>query len=342
MEVETASIRYRKESLEVLDQRLLPLAEKWLQVEGVDHLVELIRGLAIRGAPAIGLVAITMIAKLAREGASELSLKEASEKLRGSRPTAVNLMNYLNELNQIIETSGSMVGEVTSLTQRIIEEDEKLCHSIAYEGVKLIEEGDGILTHCNTGCLATAGVGTALGIIYQAVNEGLDIHVYVGETRPLLQGSRITAWELQKKNIPFTLIVDSCAPYLMRKGLVKKVIVGADRIARNGDFANKIGTYALAVSAKHHNIPFYVAAPTTSVDLDCDSGNKITVEERPAGEILKPAYSSAGGIGSFEGEVYNPGFDVTPVELVTGMVFERGYLSAAQLKGQQLPLFVEG
>jgi len=209
--------------------------------------------------------------------------------------------------------SPGSVHSIVAGAEAIFDEDVALCHAMAERGAALIQDGDSVLTHCNSGGLATAGIGTALGVIRKAHEQGKRIHVYVDETRPLLQGARLTAWELSKVGIPFTLICDNMAGFLMSQGKVNKIFVGADRIAANGDFANKIGTYGLAVLARHHQVPFYTVAPSTTLDLNCKSGKEIPIEQRPADEV-RAGKSPAGCL------VWNPAFDVTPRELITGVV----------------------
>lgn len=210
----------------------------------------------------------------------------------------------------------------------IFQEDVELCERIARNGVSVIRQNDGILTHCNTGSLATAGRGTAFGVFHLAHEQGLGVHVYVDETRPLLQGGRLTAWECRKRGIPHTLIADNMAAWEMKQGRVQKVIVGADRIAMNGDFANKIGTYGLAILCKHHGIPFYVAAPRTTLDPACGSGERIPIEQRAPSEVLGVSGAFGKIIWAPEGtQVDNPAFDVTPSELVTGWILDTGLYS---------------
>jgi methylthioribose-1-phosphate isomerase len=233
---------------------------------------------------------------------------EAAE-LRAARPTAVNLMAAVDRMT----ASKDPVREA----ERIFEEDVALCEAMARHGSPLIDDGDDVLTHCNAGALATAGIGTALGVIRRAYEEGKKIHVWVDETRPLLQGARLTAWELGKLGIPHTLITDNMAGHVMSQGRVRKIFTGADRIARNGDAANKIGTYGLAVIAKHHRVPFYIVAPYTTVDERCATGADIPIETRDDDEVR-------GATGPAGCRVYNPAFDVTPRELITKLILDTG------------------
>jgi methylthioribose-1-phosphate isomerase len=321
------SIRYQAGELHVLDQRRLPAEEHWHTCKDIDDLVGLIRGLAIRGAPLIGIAAVIWIAHLADQRSDAVTLTSAIRTLREARPTAVNLMNYLDRLQQSIDR-GDDNGRIVDQAIAIFEEDVALCDAMSNHGAALIKSGDRVLTHCNTGSLATAGVGTALGAITRAHQQGKAIRVWVDETRPLLQGGRLTAWELGRTGVPYTLICDSMAAGLMAKGEVDCIMVGADRIAVNGDFANKIGTYSLAVLAKHHDVPFYVVAPQTTVDQQCAGGDLIPIEQRDPDEVR-------GVDGAFgqcrwapeQAPVYNPAFDITPAGLVTGWVLDTGVYS---------------
>ncbi len=314
----------KQAELKILDQTLLPFEEKWLTVTTLGQMIEIIQSLRVRGAPLIGVAASLMLAKLAIENNPVEVLQQAATTLYQSRPTAVNLMICIDRMREVLNLSFSVENAVTQAVQ-IFNEDVQLCDQIAEHGAALIQDGDQILTHCNTGGLATAGVGTSLGIIAKAFQQGKKIHVYVDETRPLLQGGRLTTWELQKLKIPFTLITDNMAAHLMSLGQITKAFVGSDRIAVNGDFANKIGTYSVAVNCYYHQIPFYVAAPYTTVDSNCASGDKIPIEQRKSSEVL----GVEGYFGSVkwalpETKVYNPSFDVTPAKLVTGWILDRG------------------
>lgn len=328
-------LRYENGSLAILDQSALPQAEIWLVCDSPETMVGFIRGLKIRGAPAIGVAAALALAAYAERTASLTAIREAAKMLRDARPTAVNLMHAIDRLLQQLPQG---VDALVHAAEELFDEDVALSNGMAHYGVPLIEDGDGILTHCNTGALVSAGHGTALGVIRAAHEQGKRLHVYVDETRPLLQGGRLTAWELERLGIPYTLICDNMAASLMRLEKIQKVFVGADRIAANGDFANKIGTYSVAVLAHHHRIPFYPVAPRTTVDRACPDGAYIPIEERQADEVR-------GVIGYFgkvtwspeQSPVYNPAFDVTPVELVTGLVLDTGYYSRQQLQEGILP-----
>ena len=275
----STALRYIDGTIQVLDQRRLPQEEHWHQCRDEHELVELIRGLAIRGAPLIGIAAALWVGHAAQRGDSVQQLLQTIALLRSSRPTAVNLMNYLDRLQGRIE-SGITGAGLAAEAEAIFEQDVALCVAMAEHGAALVERGDRILTHCNTGGLATAGVGTAIGVITTAHRQGKQIQVWVDETRPLLQGARLTAWEMEQAGVPYRLICDGMAAGLMAAGEVDRIFVGADRIAVNGDFANKVGTYSLAVLAYYHHVPFYVVAPHTTVDTACASGDGIPIEQR--------------------------------------------------------------
>lgn len=325
----------QKSQLQVLDQQRLPLEEIWIDINHVQQMVEVIRSLQVRGAPLIGIAASMALAQSALQGASPERLQKESENLIEARPTAVNLMNNICHLQKYLSLDkNSFVDKALQLAQ----EDISLCQKMAEHGAHLIQDGDNILTHCNTGALATVGIGTALGVIRKAHESGKKIHVYVDETRPLLQGARLTTWELKKLKIPHTLICDNMAASLMAAGKIQKVFVGCDRIAANGDFANKIGTYSLAVNCHFHKVPFYVVGPQTTVDPECRSGAEIPIENRVDSEllgahVLLPQHSSQKLQWTPEGtKVYNPAFDVTPAALVTGWILDRGHFSKSNIK----------
>ncbi len=325
--LQTTSLRVADNRLWILDQQALPARSDWLAVDSVDELVACIQALKVRGAPLIGLSASLLLALLAEQGMGRKALEQGLETLRASRPTAVNLMNNLDRMRLALaaeEYRAALVREALAL----VEEDRQLCERIACAGSELVTPGSRLLTHCNTGGLATAGVGTALGVITHAWRQGKVKQVWVDETRPLLQGGRLTAWELGELGVPYRLICDSMAASLMAKGEVDAVWVGADRIATNGDVANKIGTYGLAVLARWHRIPFYVAAPRTTLDPDCPNGDAIPVEQRAADEVT----GAAGSFGAVrwapeQAAVYNPAFDVTPAELISGWVLDSGVVT---------------
>jgi len=325
MNLECLSLKYDGHKLTILDQTLLPFEEKWIEVQDADHMFEIIKSLRVRGAPLIGVSAALALAQLSKGIRRADQFIETALYLRKSRPTAVNLMYAVDKLIGIAKNKYS--AEIIEKTAvQLFHEDVELCEKMGTYGATLINHGDTIITHCNTGGLATVGIGTALGVINKAHNQGKNIHVYVDETRPLLQGGRLTTWELDKIGAPYNLICDNMAGFIMKTQKVDKVILGSDRIALNGDFANKIGTYSLAVLAKHHGVDFYVAAPLTTVDFDCPSGDQIPIEQRRPFELK--------GVKGHHGEVQwaksegvssmNPAFDVTPAELVTGWITDVG------------------
>ncbi|MBV8873271.1 MAG: S-methyl-5-thioribose-1-phosphate isomerase [Metakosakonia sp.] len=331
--LQTTSLRVVDNQLFILDQQALPQEKRWLPADSVALLVEHIHALRVRGAPLIGLSASLLLALLAENGANRDVLAQSLETLRASRPTAVNLMNNLDRMKQAL-THEDFVPALVTEALRLIAEDKALCDSIAQAGSRLVKPGSRLLTHCNTGGLATAGVGTALGVIALAHQQGKVANVWVDETRPLLQGGRLTAWELGELGVPYQLITDSMAASLMAKGQVDAIWVGADRIAANGDVANKIGTYSLAVLAKFHAIPFYVAAPQTTLDPNCPNGEAIPIEQRAASEVT----GVAGSFGAVQwapenARVYNPAFDVTPAALISGWVLDSGVVTPEQVSG---------
>lgn len=328
---QTTSLQVRNNQLWILDQQALPQQKNWLPAHSVAQLVEHIHALRVRGAPLIGLSASLLLALLAEQGETREQLAQSLETLRAARPTAVNLMNNLDRMKQAL-AQPEMVASLVEEALRLVHEDKQLCDCIAEAGSSLVKPGSQLLTHCNTGGLATAGVGTALGVIARAHQEGKVRNVWVDETRPLLQGGRLTAWELGELGVPYQLITDSMAASLMAAGRVDAVWVGADRIAANGDVANKIGTYSLAVLAHYHSIPFYVAAPHTTLDRLCPTGDAIPIEQRAASEVT----GVSGSFGSVqwapvEAQVYNPAFDVTPAALISGWVLDTGVIVPAQV-----------
>jgi methylthioribose-1-phosphate isomerase len=319
----------------LLDQRRLPQEESELVCRCPADVATAIRGLAVRGAPAIGVAAALGIAQgvhLSQAEGEELrtEFERACAELAGTRPTAVNLSWAVDRMrrrfNEIAGGSGRELRQALLAEALAIQtEDLEACRRMGDLGAGLIPMRARLLTHCNAGALATAGYGTALGVIRSAARDGKVAVVFAGETRPVLQGARLTAWELQKDGIPTTLIADNMAGHLMAIGEIDAVIVGADRIAANGDVANKIGTYTLAVLAKENGIPFYVAAPTSTIDLGTESGKRIPIEERPPQEVTHHAGQRLApeGVG-----VRNPAFDVTPHRYVTAIVCERGIARA--------------
>ena len=328
--LDSMALRFDGERLEVLDQRLLPDEERWVAANDPPVMAAHIRCLAVRGAPLIGVAAALSLGLFARVASSDEAWRAAASHLREARPTAVNLMNAVDRVTAAFDRDGR-VG-ATREAFALFDEDVALCESMAEHGSALVRDGEGVLTHCNAGGLATVGVGTALGVIVRAWQKGKRIHVFADETRPLLQGARLTAWELARAGVPHTLITDSMASILMRDQRIQRVFVGADRVARNGDFANKVGTYGVAVSARAHGVEFHPVAPFTTVDVKALSGRDIPIEERSAEEVR----GVAGSFGAVrwaprEVSVFNPSFDVTPVALVTSLVLDRGVFTRKQL-----------
>lgn len=323
---ESLAIRWRNDHLELLDQRVLPHREEWLSCRSAEDAADAIRHMVVRGAPAIGITAaygLALAARAADDAADPETLAPALSVLAASRPTAVNLFWALDRMKRLIERdSGAPLAEcLLAEAHAIHEEDLRLNRTLARHGAALLPEPARVYTHCNTGSLATGGHGTALGVLRTAFEDGALERVYAGETRPWLQGSRLTTWELMREGIPVTLVTDSCAAELMRRGQVNAVVVGADRVTANGDLANKIGTYSLAVLARHHQLPFIVAAPCSTLDLSLPDGSHIEIEEREATEIRDFRGTPLAPAGC---EVFNPAFDVTPAELVTALVTEKG------------------
>jgi methylthioribose-1-phosphate isomerase len=312
----------RKDEVRLLDQRLLPSEETWIALTSADEVADAIRTLAVRGAPAIGVAAAYGLAVEARRGASPERMRAAAELLSRARPTAVNLEWAVRRMSRKI---GEPALAVLAEAHAIRDEDEASCRRIGALGAPLLPPQARVLTHCNAGALATAAYGTALGIVRAAREAGRLEHVFADETRPFFQGARLTAWELQRDGIPVTILTDGMAGWLMARGEISCVVVGADRIAANGDVANKIGTYGLAVLARHHDIPFYVAAPWSTFDPSISTGAGIPIEERGSEEVVR----IFGKLVAPEGvPARYPAFDVTPAGLVTAIVTERGVLRA--------------
>jgi methylthioribose-1-phosphate isomerase len=318
-------------AVRIIDQRALPEAEITRDLESAEAVAEAIRQLQVRGAPligiaaAMGLVAATRNLRAAPRDVFLASVAQLSTLLAAARPTAVNLRWALDRMQRTAQAS---TGDGPALWERlhaeataIWEEDRAMCRRIGEHGVPLLADGANVLTHCNTGALATGGIGTALAPIYLTHEQGRRVHVYVDETRPLLQGSRLTAWELSHAGVPCTLITDGMAASLMRQAKIDLVLVGADRICANGDFANKIGTYGLAVLARHHGVPFYCAAPWSTVDAGLADGELIPIEQRAAEEVTTVAGRPTAPAGV---AALNPAFDVTPARYVTGFITDRG------------------
>lgn len=325
-------IYWRDDRIFIIDQTKLPFCYQLLTITTPEELVAAIKQLSIRGAPALGIAAafgITLGLKDYRTASyNEFSLRFAqlSELFLHSRPTAVNIRWSIERLDKIVKTSTASPPEtiwnkLLHEAQTIQAEDLFLSRLLAENGLALIPAKAKLMTHCNTGGLATGGYGTALGIIFRAHQQGYDLHVYVNETRPLLQGARLTAWELKQWGIPFTLITDNMAAYVMQTVGIDAVLVGADRIARNGDTANKIGTYALAIQAAYHRVPFYVVAPFSSVDLTTADGRAIEIEQRAPTEVTRVMTNP---IVPDDYPALSPAFDVTPAKLISAIITEKG------------------
>ena len=343
MNLNIIPVEWSDEGVRMLDQRLLPTEEKWLVLRTYDDVAKGIKDMVVRGAPAIGVSAAYGVALGAKQFVGtnlddlEDELDYICDVLGKTRPTAVNLFWAIDRMKRTFQKAKSEGKSVTEI-QQILIDDAKAIHTediesqrlIAKFGGELIEDNSTVLTHCNAGALATGGVwGTALGVIRGAVDQGKNISVIADETRPYLQGARLTAWELMKDDIPVTLITDNMSGHIMKKGDVHAVVVGSDRIAANGDVANKIGTYMVAVLAKRHGIPFYVAAPLSTVDLDCPTGEQIPIEERGIREITHVQDIQLAPDNTV---VSNYAFDVTPNDLVTAIITEKGVARAPYLE----------
>jgi methylthioribose-1-phosphate isomerase len=320
----------------MIDQRALPTVEAWVELRTADEVAQAIRAMVVRGAPAIGIAAAYGIALAATSAIGAPSaevdrrIDDACRTLAAARPTAVNLGWAVERMRRVTAEArargmddAALAARLEDEARRIDREDLEACRTMGQHGAELVPREATVLTHCNAGGLATAGYGTALGVVRAAIEHGKRVRVLADETRPFLQGSRLTAWELVRDGIDTTLIADASAGALMRAGEVDLVIVGADRIAANGDAANKIGTYSLAVLARAHGIPFYVAAPTSTIDPACADGGRIPIEERDPHEILEIQGARVAPTGA---RARNPAFDVTPAELITAIVTERGIL----------------
>jgi methylthioribose-1-phosphate isomerase len=327
------TIQWRKDGIRILDQRLLPTAERYVTLKSPAEVVEAIKGLAIRGAPAIGVAAAMGTALGARHVKAKTRGEFLSELdviislMASARPTARNLFWALDRMKRRALNQEGGPDDITRALEAealaIFEEDIRTNEAIGRRGKLLLSDGDTVLTHCNAGALATAGYGTALGVIRAAVSSGTRIKVIASETRPLLQGSRLTVWELMADGIDVTLITDNMAGYCFKEGLIDKVITGADRIAANGDTANKIGTYTLSVLAKEHRIPFYIAAPCSTIDIETMTGADIPIEERAPDEVRTFMGVQSAPPGT---PVKNPAFDVTPAANIWAIITERGLI----------------
>jgi methylthioribose-1-phosphate isomerase len=322
------TIAYRDGAVVMLDQRLLPHEERYNEYRSAAGVAEAIRTMVIRGAPAIGVAAAygMALAAFAANGDRD-SIRAAGERLAATRPTAVNLFWAIRRMLDVLDEPGpagpALAARLLAEARAVQAEDLALCRSIGAHGAALVPDGARVLTHCNAGALATAGHGTALGVIRSAVEAGKRVRVIADETRPFLQGARLTAWELQRDGIDVTVIADVAAASLLARGEVDLVVVGADRVAANGDVANKIGTLGVALAARHGGVPFYVAAPWSTVDLETPSGDGIPIEERPAEEVTHVLGRRVVPEGV---PVRNPAFDVTPGDLVTALITDRGVL----------------
>lgn len=319
---------FENEKLQILDQVKLPFVTEFIVTDDYNIIAEAIENLSVRGAPAIGIAAafgLALSIKNIEKQLRESVFLSAYERLRKTRPTAVNLFYALEKIKNVFMAERSNPNIYESLllcAKQIHEEDIRNCELMAANGLQIFHKKSVVLTHCNTGALATGGEGTALSVIKNAYKSGLVNMVYADETRPLFQGSRLTAFELDSENIPFKIITDSTAAFLFQQKLIDLVITGADRIAVNGDAANKIGTYNLAVLCKFHSVPFYIAAPSTTIDLECKSGSEIKIELRDKKELFEFAGTK---ITNNDYEAYTPAFDVTPSNLITGIITEKGF-----------------
>jgi len=319
---EVKAFLWKGDKLLLLDQRKLPKEEVWLELKDYREVAKAIKEMAVRGAPAIGCVAAYGFVLGVKKGEE---VGKVYESLKSTRPTAYNLFWALDRMLKAYREGRDPEEEAKAIEREDYEANKKMGEF----GERLIPDKARVLTHCNTGALATAGWGTALGVIRSAYKKGKEVFVWVDETRPYLQGSRLTAWELLKEGIPHRIITDNTAGFLMKKGAVDLVIVGADRITGRGDVANKIGTYTLAVLCKEHGIPFYVAAPSSTIDLSLNSGEEIVIEERPEEEVKRCAECL---VAPEDSPAYHVAFDVTPAELITAIITEKGVLKPEEIK----------
>ncbi|MHC4931036.1 MAG: S-methyl-5-thioribose-1-phosphate isomerase [Planctomycetota bacterium] len=327
-------LRFNDGALEILDQTLLPTEETWLRLATPEQVIEAIQSLRVRGAPAIGVAGAFALVLAAGDAGA---VRRAAPAVASARPTAVNLRWAVDRMLQRLDSLSPEAPRDGLLeeAEAIRTEDEAACRAIGRHGAALLGEKATVLTHCNAGSLATAGYGTALGVIYAAVEQGKSVAVFADETRPLLQGARLTAWELQKAGIDVTLIADSVAGSLLSSGRIDAVVVGADRVAANGDAANKVGTYSLAVLARENEVPFYVAAPRSTIDPACPDGASIPIEERAAREVTEGFGLRTAPEGVY---VFSPAFDVTPAALISALVTEVGVLQPVTTEGVAVTL----
>jgi methylthioribose-1-phosphate isomerase len=332
------TLAWTPEGVRFIDQTRLPLEESYVLATTYEEVADVIVTMVVRGAPAIGVSAAYGVAlgalrtKAATTAEFALEFEKICARLAGTRPTAVNLFWAIDRMKRVFAAMLATGTPLDQIKEKLLaeahsmyQEDIAACKAMGAFGGALLPEEGGVLTHCNAGALATCGYGTALGVIRSAIEQGKRIHVFADETRPFLQGARLTAWELMADHIPTTVICDNMAASLMKKGRIQAVVVGADRIAANGDTANKIGTYSVAIAAHEHGIPFYVAAPWSTIDLATPNGDAIPIEERPAIEVTHHGgrQLTPNGVG-----IYNPAFDVTPAKYIAAIITERGVLRA--------------
>lgn len=308
------NLKFTDNKLIILDQTLLPNEEKWIEIKSKEQAYDAIKRLMVRGAPAIGIFAGYAMALFSKDN----DIYDLKKYLDSSRPTAVNLSWATNRIVKAFENGKNLIEEA----KEIHSEDIEMCRKISEYGLSLLKDGDGILTHCNAGELATSKYGTGLGPLILGGEKGYNFHIYSDETRPLLQGARLTSYELEKAGLDVTLICDNMAGYVMNKGLINAVLVGCDRVAANGDVANKIGTSSVAVLAKYYNIPFYVLGPYSTVDFNCKSGKDIKIEMRDGDEIKSMYFEKPTALK--ETKCLNPAFDVTDNSLITAIITDKG------------------
>lgn len=324
------TIRWVEDEVEILDQTLLPTLEKYVRLHDYREIVTAIKSLQVRGAPLIGVAAAYAVAMAAMQCRNKVEFAVAVNDIKSARPTAVNLSWAVERMlitYHAFSESPDRNRRLLDLAMQIHDQDARMCDRIGINGMGLLPAIGTVMTYCNAGALATGGSGTALGVIYQAFRSGKKLGVYACETRPILQGARLTAWELSREGLDVTLITDNMAGYLMAQGMINCVIVGADRIAINYDVANKIGTYSLAILAKEHNVPFYVAAPTTTFDNRVASGIDIEIEQRSGDEVRQwGSYRTAPETV----RVYNPAFDITPNHLISAIITDRELIKCAR------------